>query len=50
MRIRRRLHAEESAQKTTIKILFPLVLMILPAMLLIIVGPAIVQTMRTLSS
>ena len=49
MRIRRRLHAEESAQKTTIKILFPLVLMILPAMLLIIVGPAIVQTVRTLS-
>jgi tight adherence protein C len=44
----RRLQAEESAQKTTIKILFPLVLMILPAMLLIIVGPAIVQTIRTL--
>jgi tight adherence protein C len=49
MRIRRRLHAEEAAQKTTIKILFPLVLMILPAMLLIIIGPAIVQTVRTLS-
>jgi tight adherence protein C len=48
IRIRRRLQAEESAQKTTIKILFPLVLMILPAMLLIIVGPAIVQTVRTL--
>jgi len=43
------LRAEESAQKTTIKILFPLVLMILPAMLLIIVGPAIVQTVRTLT-
>lgn len=50
IRIRRRMRAEESAQRTTIKILFPLVLMILPAMLLIIVGPAIVQTMRTLSS
>jgi tight adherence protein C len=49
IRIRRRLHAEEAAQKTTIKILFPLVLMILPAMLLIIIGPAIVQTVRTLS-
>lgn len=49
IRIRRRLIAEESAQKTTIKILFPLVLMILPAMLLIIIGPAIVQTVRTLS-
>jgi len=49
IRTRRRLYAEESAQKTTIKILFPLVLMILPAMLLIIIGPAIVQTVRTLS-
>jgi tight adherence protein C len=49
IRTRRRLIAEESAQKTTIKILFPLVLMILPAMLLIIIGPAIVQTIRTLS-
>lgn len=50
IRSRRRMRAEEAAQRTTIKILFPLVLMILPAMLLIIVGPAIVQTMRTLSS
>jgi tight adherence protein C len=49
IRTHRRLRAEESAQKTTIKILFPLVLMILPAMLLIIVGPAIVQTVRTLT-
>lgn len=49
IRSRRCLQAEESAQKTTIKILFPLVLMILPAMLLIIIGPAIVQTVRTLS-
>lgn len=50
IRSRRRMRAEEAAQRTTIKILFPLVLMILPAMLLIIVGPAIVQTLRTLSS
>jgi tight adherence protein C len=49
IRTRRRIRAEESAQKTTVKILFPLVLMILPAMLLVIVGPAIVQTLRTLS-
>jgi tight adherence protein C len=49
IRTRRRMAAEEAAQKTTVKILFPLVLMILPAMLLIIIGPAIVQTVRTLS-
>lgn len=50
IRTRRRMRAEEAAQRTTIKILFPLVLMILPAMLLIIVGPAVVQTIRTLRS
>ena len=49
IRTRRRMAAEEAAQKTTIKILFPLVLMILPAMLLIITGPATVQKVRTLS-
>jgi tight adherence protein C len=48
LRTRRRLRAEEAAAKTTVKILFPLVLFILPAMLLVIIGPAIVQIMRTL--
>lgn len=48
LRTRRRLRAEEAAQKTTIKILFPLVLFVLPAMLLVIVGPAVVQVIRTL--
>ncbi|MGH8013228.1 MAG: type II secretion system F family protein [Candidatus Binataceae bacterium] len=48
MRIRRRIKAEEAAQKSTIKILFPLVLFILPAMLLVIIAPAIIQAMRTL--
>jgi tight adherence protein C len=48
LRTRRRLRAEEAAQKTTIKILFPLVLFVLPAMLMIIVGPALIQIVRTL--
>ena len=48
LRTRRRLRAEEAAQRTTIKILFPLVLFVLPAMLLVIVGPALVQILRTL--
>ncbi|MGH7917113.1 MAG: type II secretion system F family protein [Candidatus Binataceae bacterium] len=48
MRARRRIKAEEAAQKSTIKILFPLVLFILPAMLLVIIAPAIIQAMRTL--
>ncbi len=49
LRIRRRLRAEEAAQRTTIKILFPLVLFVLPAMLLVIVGPAIIQILHTLA-
>jgi tight adherence protein C len=48
LRMRRRLRAEEAAQKTTIKILFPLVLFILPAMLMVIIGPALIQILHTL--
>jgi tight adherence protein C len=49
LRAKRRLRAEEEAQKTTVKILFPLVLFILPAMLIVIVGPAMIQILHTFS-
>ncbi|HVA77053.1 MAG TPA: type II secretion system F family protein [Candidatus Binataceae bacterium] len=49
MRDARRMRAEEAAQKTTVKILFPLVLFVLPAMMSVIVGPAMIQIMQTLS-
>ena len=43
LRTRRRQIAEEAAAKTTIKMIFPLVLFILPALLVVILGPAFVQ-------
>ncbi len=49
LRTRRRLRAEESAQKATVKILFPLVIFVLPAMIMVIVGPAMIQILHTLS-
>ena len=48
LRTRRRLRAEEAAQKSTVKILFPLVLFVLPAMIMVIVGPAMIQVIRTI--
>ena len=48
MRIRRRQRAEEKAQKLPVKILMPLITCLLPAMFVIILGPAIIQIFHTL--
>ena len=48
MRKRRRQAAEERAHKAAIKILFPLVMLIFPAMFVIILGPALFRIIDTL--
>ncbi|MFH0778037.1 MAG: type II secretion system F family protein [Candidatus Eisenbacteria bacterium] len=49
LRTRRRQRAEEAAAKTTVKLVFPLVLCIFPALLVVILGPALVQIFRALT-
>jgi tight adherence protein C len=50
MRKRRRARAEQQAQKAPIKMLFPLIFMIFPAMFVIILGPALVSMLHNLGS
>jgi len=50
LRTERRQRAEEQAAKTSIKMIIPLVLFILPSILIVTLGPAIIQLYRTLVS
>jgi len=48
LRTERRQRAEEQAAKTTIKMVIPLVLFILPSLLVVTIGPAVISLFRTL--
>ena len=47
VRARRRQKAEEAATKVPLKLLFPLIFCIFPALMLVIMGPAVIQMIRT---
>ncbi len=48
MRVRRRQRAEEQAQKVPVKITFPLILCLFPALLVVIMGPGIIEISHSL--
>jgi tight adherence protein C len=48
MRVRRRQEAEERAAKVGVKLVFPIFFLILPAMLVVVAGPGVLQVFKYL--
>ena len=48
LRVRRRQRAEEQAQKVSVKIMFPLVTCLFPALFVIVIGPGIISIMHSM--
>ncbi len=50
LRTKRRQRAEEAAAKTTVKLVFPLVFLLFPALFIVLLGPGIIQVFHALFS
>jgi tight adherence protein C len=48
MRLRRRQRAEEQAQKVPVKVIFPLVLCLFPALFIVVIGPGMINIMTSI--
>jgi len=48
LRLRRRQRAEEQAQKVSVKIMFPLVACLFPALFVIVIGPGVISIMHSM--
>jgi tight adherence protein C len=48
LRTKRRMMAEETAAKIALKLMFPLIFCIFPTLLMVLIGPAAIQIVRTL--
>jgi tight adherence protein C len=48
LRIKRRQRAEAKAQQTPVKIVFPLILCVMPSLFIVIIGPGAIRILQNL--